>query len=210
MQGGGKARHVLVLHRALMFHDILRCLAEGREDLEISSAGSIEQAEAMLAAGRKFDCILVDPTDGSAPGLGLLARLAIAAGTIPVIGLQLRPSQGLRIIAAGFGISAIVDAAAPASTIFNWFDLLTDRRNGLQNTDALAAEKTGLRRRQWLICGLVAAGLPNSDIASRIGTSVATIKVEVHKLLRLTGTTNRVQLALWLETQARALSESEA
>ncbi len=208
MQGGAKAQHVLVLHRALMFHDAFRCLAEGRPDLEVTSVSSIGQAEGMLAAGRKFDCVLVDPTDGSAPGLGILARLAIAAGTVPVIGLMLRPTQGLRVIAAGLGVSAIVDAAAPASTIFNWFDLLTDSRNGLQNTDALAAEKTGLRRRQWLICGLVAAGLPNSDIALRIGTSVATIKVEVHKLLRLTDTTNRVQLALWLEAQARALSEN--
>jgi DNA-binding NarL/FixJ family response regulator len=61
----------------------------------------------------------------------------------------------------------------------------------------------GLSRREVQVCALVADGLSNKQIASRLFITLATVKDHVHKILRKTGAPNRAALAVAYQ-EARA------
>lgn len=52
-----------------------------------------------------------------------------------------------------------------------------------------------LSKREFEVCGLVAEGLSNKQIAKRLFLSLATIKDHVHRILAKTGLTNRAAIA---------------
>ena len=65
--------------------------------------------------------------------------------------------------------------------------------------DALFAGEGRTRkitRRQRQVMGMVSEGLPNKEIAARLGIAEGTVKAHVHTLFRALGTTNRTQAAL--------------
>lgn len=53
----------------------------------------------------------------------------------------------------------------------------------------------GLTRREQEVAGLIAEGLRNTQIAARLGISIATVKDHVHRVLAKTGLSSRTQLA---------------
>jgi DNA-binding CsgD family transcriptional regulator len=53
----------------------------------------------------------------------------------------------------------------------------------------------GLTRREAEVCGLIAEGRANKQIAARLGIALATVKDHVHRILRKTGSPNRAALA---------------
>ena len=59
-----------------------------------------------------------------------------------------------------------------------------------------AASARKITRRQRQVMGLVSEGLPNKEIAARLGIAEGTVKAHVHTLFRALGTTNRTQAAL--------------
>jgi DNA-binding CsgD family transcriptional regulator len=54
----------------------------------------------------------------------------------------------------------------------------------------------GLTRRESEVCGLIAEGRANKQIAARLGIALATVKDHVHRILRKTGSPNRAALAV--------------
>jgi DNA-binding CsgD family transcriptional regulator len=54
----------------------------------------------------------------------------------------------------------------------------------------------GLTRREAEVCGLIAEGRANKQIAAHLGIALATVKDHVHRILRRTGSPNRVALAV--------------
>jgi len=56
-------------------------------------------------------------------------------------------------------------------------------------------EQLGLTRRQQEIAPLLADGLTNKEIASRLNLSEQTIKNHVHSMLRRTGAKDRLEVA---------------
>jgi DNA-binding NarL/FixJ family response regulator len=65
-----------------------------------------------------------------------------------------------------------------------------------QADSSLPAESLkALSKRELEVCGLVAEGLSNKQIAKRLFLSLATIKDHVHRILTKTGLTNRAAVA---------------
>jgi DNA-binding NarL/FixJ family response regulator len=54
----------------------------------------------------------------------------------------------------------------------------------------------GLTRREAQVCALIAQGLSNKQIASRLAIKLATVKDHVHRILRKTGLPNRAAVAV--------------
>jgi DNA-binding CsgD family transcriptional regulator len=78
---------------------------------------------------------------------------------------------------------------------------------------APAAETVGpeeeLTSREWAIADLVAQGLSNAAIASRLLVSRSTVASHVATILRKLGFTSRVQLAAWIVAQRLRRSSEE-
>lgn len=56
--------------------------------------------------------------------------------------------------------------------------------------------KKNLTTRQSEVLGLIAEGLPNKQIAYKLGVSEATVKLHINALLRSLGVTNRTQAVI--------------
>src|SRR3546814_319715 len=87
--------------------------------------------------------------------------------------------------------------------------LLRGRRNSPLEIKTRTGATLTNRQRDILRC--LAEGQSNKDIARRLGTSEATVKVQVRSLLRRIGVENRTQAAIWaidagLKTSPRAVS----
>lgn len=71
-----------------------------------------------------------------------------------------------------------------------------DRSGAVRAPGAAGAGPTLTRRQREILCCL-AEGRSNKDIARRLGTSEATVKVQVRSVLRRIGVGNRTQAAIW-------------
>jgi two-component system, NarL family, nitrate/nitrite response regulator NarL len=74
--------------------------------------------------------------------------------------------------------------------------LLNGDRIGAAVVGATGSGPTLTRRQREILCCL-AEGRSNKDIARRLGTSEATVKVQVRSVLRRIGVGNRTQAAIW-------------
>jgi DNA-binding NarL/FixJ family response regulator len=72
-------------------------------------------------------------------------------------------------------------------------DCITSR----QGAGARMLMGTPLKPIQKKICGLVSEGLPNKEIAYRLGLSCGSVKQYMHHIFSILGIGNRTQLALW-------------
>lgn len=69
-----------------------------------------------------------------------------------------------------------------------------DYKNNLYFPRRLA---NGLSKQQTAVCELLIEGCSNKEIAYKLGISISTVKLHVNAALRITGTTNRLGLAMW-------------
>ena len=124
--------------------------------------------EPALARLREYVGSLRYETDGSLP----VDRLVGLAGDVPPgagVTLDLRASEQL---GAPLVVLRLPEAAAPPVRL------------------------AGLTRREAEVCGLIAEGRANKQIATRLGIALATVKDHVHRILRKTGSPNRAALAV--------------
>jgi DNA-binding NarL/FixJ family response regulator len=65
----------------------------------------------------------------------------------------------------------------------------------IAEAERTAHKLNGLSRRESQVCGLIAEGRSNKEIATRLCITLATVKDHVHKILRKTGLPNRAAVA---------------
>jgi len=58
-----------------------------------------------------------------------------------------------------------------------------------------------LTARRRAVIKLVATGMSNRDIGARLGISVGTVKVHLHKIYQRCGVRNRTALTAWWKTR---------
>jgi DNA-binding NarL/FixJ family response regulator len=64
-------------------------------------------------------------------------------------------------------------------------------------TEANATRAVGLTPRETHVVSLIAAGVPNKEIARRLGLSMNTVKSHIRTAYRSMGVTSRTQAVLW-------------
>ena len=72
---------------------------------------------------------------------------------------------------------------------------------------AAASPADGLSTREREVLALVAAGLPNKQIARRLEISEKTVKAHLTSVFRRIGVTDRTQAALWAERNGLSPSD---
>jgi DNA-binding NarL/FixJ family response regulator len=158
-------------------------------DVQMPGVDGIGGVKAIRGAGRDVPIIMLTISDDDDD----LFR-AIEAGANGYLLKNMRPEQifeGIR--GAAHGEAPIAGAVAGR--------LLEALRNGgvapRRGATEMSAEEMSLTRREAEILQLIAAGLSNKEIATRLTITEGTVKNHVHHALEKLHLTNRVQAAAY-------------
>jgi DNA-binding NarL/FixJ family response regulator len=158
-------------------------------DVQMPGVDGIGGVKAIRGAGRDLPIIMLTISDDDDD----LFR-AIEAGANGYLLKNMRPEQifeGIR--GAAHGEAPIAGAVAGR--------LLEALRNGgvapRRGATEMSAEEMSLTRREAEILQLIAAGLSNKEIATRLTITEGTVKNHVHHALEKLHLTNRVQAAAY-------------
>src|SRR5919199_5475030 len=190
-------------------HDIVRVglsrLLAGAPDIEVVALARDGEEAIALTAQHAPDVVLMDLEMPVLDGIEATRRIARADGAPSVVvltsfsdreriteaidsgavGYLLKESDGEEVVAgvraAGRGTSPIDPRVA--------MTIVRERRSG--------GMADGLTDREREVLALVGAGVPNKQIAQRLGISPKTVKSHVSHIFRRIGVSDRFQAAMW-------------
>jgi DNA-binding NarL/FixJ family response regulator len=190
-------------------HDIVRTglgrLLDAAPDVEVVAlAGDGEEAVA-LSERHAPDVVLMDLEMPGVDGVEATRRIAGRAGAPSIVvltsfsdreritealdsgavGYLLKESDGAEVIA---GVRAAARGASPIDPRVA-MTLVRERRSG--------ATAEGLTDREREVLALVGAGVPNKQIARRLGISPKTVKSHMTHIFRRIGVADRLEAAMW-------------
>ncbi len=201
---------------SLVLVEDIRVLRDGLADMlshcgiRVAAAVRPTDDAPRTVARHRPDAVLVDAASTGSWGPTLVRRILAPADGTPVVVMDVLPRQSdliayIRAGASGFvlrdegveQLAASIRAAARgervlpaelAGIVFDWIAGV-DRRRGRRGPPP---ERLTQRERQ--VCGLVAEGLSNKEIASRLHIATHTVKSHVHSVLGKLSFQNRVEI----------------
>lgn len=196
---------VLVVDDHTIVRDGLAQLLGAAPDLEVVGSAGDGAAAVELAAERRPDIVLMDL---SMPGMsGIKATRLIGerspATQVLVLTSFVDRDRVVEALDAG-AIGYLLKDAEPAELI----DAIRSAARGESPLDPRAARTMlsaqrsagpleSLTEREREVLGLVAEGLPNKQIARRLGISEKTVKAHLTSIFQRVGVHDRMQAALW-------------
>lgn len=199
----GAPMRVLIADDHELLRDTLEAFLQLEDGIESVSAGTLEQACALIETDGPFDLVLLDYLMPGMEGLqGLTRALEIGEGQRVALmsGVASREiaERALEAGAAGFipktmAAKSMVNAIAFMSKgeQFVPVDFLTSP--GQAESNALIAQ---LSRRELQVLRGLTKGMSNKEIARDIGLQEPTVKLHVKTLYRKVGAANRTQAAM--------------
>jgi DNA-binding NarL/FixJ family response regulator len=200
-------------------HDIVRAglggLLAGVPDIEVVGAAADGEEAVALTADRDPDVVLMDLEMPHVDGIEATRRITRRGASSSVLVLtsfsdHARVTEALDSGAIGYllkdaepeeliaGIRAAAGGGSPlAPRVARRF--VRERRAGRGAQD--------LTDREREILGLVAAGVPNKQIALRLGIRAKTVKSHLTHIFRHIGVSDRLQAARWAQRHGIAAAE---
>ena len=199
---GTSIRLIIVDDHTLFRESLARFLAAEAGFQVAGDCASIDEALEILRS-RHVDIVLLDFDLGAGPNGSHFMRLARQRGfeakvLMVTAGLQdAQAAEAIRMGVAGIFLkdqSATLLAQGIRDVVSGkvWFDPALLQRAVASSREDVAAERFTARERQVLAC--VLEGLPNKQIAARIGVSESAIKATLQQIFSKTGVRTRSQL----------------
>jgi DNA-binding NarL/FixJ family response regulator len=114
---------------------------------------------------------------------------AVRAG---VVGYVLKDASATEVAAAVRAV-ARREAVCPPELCLKLFEYVS--RRWMEMPAVLVGEDSGFTRREQQLAQMIGGGLTNKEIASQLNLSEQTVKNHVHRMLRKTGTRDRLAVA---------------
>jgi DNA-binding NarL/FixJ family response regulator len=196
-------RVVLVDDHAMVRQSLARMLA-AQGDLDVVGQASAGEAGAALAAELAPDVAVVDLAMPGMDGIEATRRIRAASPGTHVVVLTAFSDrvQVLSAVEAG-AIGYLLKDAEPEDLIAGvraaarGEQPLDPRAEQVIRTRDAPGAQAALRPREREVLGLVAEGLPNKQIARRLGISEKTVKAHLTRVFEAVGVTDRTAAALW-------------
>jgi two-component system nitrate/nitrite response regulator NarL len=164
------------------------------DSLELAGAAATAESSARLRGGAQPDVVLVDAIQRT--DLVIAREIASAAGQAHVVALVAPDREHDLLGWAGAGVSGFLSwEASPQQLVETLRRAARGEspcspdvaealvRRARENPDGVLASKRCLTHREAQIAELVAEGLSNKAIASRLTIEPATVKNHVHRIL---------------------------
>ncbi len=204
-------KQVLVIDDHPLFRDAFSTVLAGlgAADVTILGAGSLEEAQTLLAES-DIHIAFLDLNLPDAKGFEGLLRLKAAKPDLPIYIVSATEDaavyeQAREIGAAGYTPKSLpkdeLDAVlATALEGGSWFPpAQDDDADQPVDADTIAARVASLTPTQRRVVGYLSEGLLNKQIAYEMDVSIATVKAHMTAIFRKLGVINRTQVVLALQ-----------
>jgi DNA-binding NarL/FixJ family response regulator len=175
-------------------------------ELHIDSAGSIGEAEEMIARHKGYKLVLLDLMMPDARGFSGFLRLQQLLGTVPISIISARQQPELIDAARSLGAAGYISKTEPLDhTLAAMRELLQGKpvfpRSAGAAPDAAAARDriSDLSGAQLRVLLALADGRLNKQIAGDLNVTEATIKAHLTAIFRKLGVNNRTQAILAMQ-----------
>lgn len=177
-------------------------------------AGSVGNGDDALAAmtNPDIDVVLLDLKMRDMDGVTVLQTMRAQQDNRPVIVLTAELSDAALVGLMRASVNGIVFKHCSEARLFEAIEAVL---KGLRFVDGALVDKAFslsagsspatavLSQREQEVAELVATGLRNREIATRLGTSEAMVKLYLHKAYQKLGVGNRTELAMKMNGQVR-------
>jgi two-component system nitrate/nitrite response regulator NarL len=201
---------VLIADDHPVFRHGLRCLLESQQDFHVIGEANDGAEAVVLASKLRPDLALLGLGMPGASGLEALKELSSSRLRVRSIMLAAVMDREQVVKALQLGAYGVLLKSSPAEMTLkglravmagqHWVDrqTITNIVETLREfTRAPAVGRCDLTVRQHQIVSCVANGLTNRDIATKLGISEDTVKHHLTQIFTRTGTTNRLELAVF-------------
>jgi two-component system, NarL family, nitrate/nitrite response regulator NarL len=190
-----------------IFRDGLRRLLESERGFEVVAEGADGMDAVQLAKTARPDVLLLDVAMPSMGGLEALAVPEIQATRVILLTAAIEPSELLRAVQLGArgvvlkesatrqlidGIHRVMEGKFLIGT-----EVADDLAQAVRQVSTPRDKPYGLTAREIEIVEAIASGDSNRDIASRLDISLQTVKHHLTSIFDKTGTSTRLELALF-------------
>lgn len=200
---------ILLLDDHALFREGLKTLlGQALPGAEVVEATALRQALALAAADHAFDLMLVDLDLPDARQVDAPRAMIGALPHVPLIIISMTERRDHVRQAIELGARGFISKADSSRQMMATIEAVLA---GGTSIPARFIEPTGmspptvdrsqLSSRQTEVLGLLAEGLSNKEIATRLGIAEMTVKVHVHHVLRALGTTSRAKAAVLARAQ---------
>jgi two-component system response regulator DegU len=197
----------LLAENCLLREALVRVL-RSKDDIAVAGAIAYSPLAWDLIAAANPDVVLFDSINIALNGPRLVSRMRLAGDSRKPVMVGMEEDEATFFRAVSEGVVGYVLKDASASEIVRVIravaagEAVCPPRFSLSLFQCAARDisfspqKTvlGLTRREQQLVGLIRLGLSNKEIASRLNLSEQTVKNHVHRMLRKTGATDRLEI----------------
>jgi DNA-binding NarL/FixJ family response regulator len=196
---------VILANRSRLDREGLAALVR-QTDPAITATGfdSAERAISSIAAGQPGQVLVISVTPCSFEDLGRVGAWLKDGLALPVVLVMTSVSPATAASLTGLGVKGIVLSSASAEVLVAAIRMAAggdtylppELIHGRAQGDAGGPPLDNLTQREIQIMALLGEGLSNKEIARRLKAKEATVKVQIHRLMRKLGVANRTQAAV--------------
>jgi len=173
-------------------------------------ASNPEDGLALLAERPDIDLVLLDLHFSHHDGLAFVERFRAAAPAVPLIVYTMHEDVATLKRALADGAAGIVPKTHPAKLLQKAIELVMEggvyvppdlaRQLAAPEPAAQSAaggpQQVAISQQQWRILELLVQGMPNKEIARKLGIASSTVKNQLTVIFERLGVTNRTQAAI--------------
>ena len=201
-----------------IFRDGLRRLLESEPGFQVVAEGADGMDAVRMTRDVRPDILLLDLAMPRMNGVDALAELGTGATRVIMLTAAIEPGEVLKAIQLGARGVVLKESATRLLLEGIWRvvdgkyiiggDVAENLAEAVRHVSTPRARKRfGLTARELDIVGAIGAGETNRDMAERLGISVQTVKHHLTNIFDKTGTSSRLELALFALREGLAESE---
>lgn len=204
--GAGTASlRVLLANRSRLDREGLAALIQQTDPaIAVTGAETSQNAFAALTAEKASDALVISVTPCSHEDLGQIGARLKGGLAIPVVLIMTSVAPATAANLTSLGVKGIVLSSASAEVLVAAIRMAAggdtylppELVHGRASAEGGAPSLGHLTQREIQIMALLGEGLSNKEIARRLKAKEATVKVQIHRLMRKLGVANRTQAAV--------------